>query len=319
MNTFINADSLTEYLGDVFDTEINLFIQNRLLSRMINTEKSLANPKTFREPLKKEAVFESYNMFIVGIVAGIITAVVTFIAAMGFEHGFFGFLNALWRALVFGLIGAAAGTVTLGLGVAVFTKQKNQRSFDQEFQKELAVYKANVDNDKLRVNKELEQKKRLKKEMELLRKRIAESRQNLKKMYDYDVIDKDYRNIYAVSSFYGYLKKGRTHSLGFNGGNGDQGAYNIYENERRLDLIITNTDEILNKLNEVSKNQFVLAEGLRNAQSQIAYLGNEVSGFISQAQSSLENIENSQAMIEYNTRRTADEAGFLKWMAIFSE
>lgn len=227
-------------------------------------------------------------------------------------------LDALWRGLIYGIIAIFIGGISLGSVIGIIRRSIEKSKINKIYENEIAIYKSKLQTDENRVKNENIKKQRLSSEMNLIKQRINESTQNLNKMYSYNILESDYRNIYAVSSIYGYLKKGRTHSLAFNQATGDQGAYNIYENEKRLDKIITNTDVILEKLDTVIQNQYILAEGLRNAQTEINSLSSGVSDFISQTSNSLKNIENSQAMIAYNSERAANEASALKWMALLS-
>ena len=96
---------------------------------------------------------------------------------------------------------------------------------------------------------------------------LADSRRKLREIYSYDILATKYRNIVAVASIYEYLKDGRTHSLDINGS--DEGAYNKFEREIRLNKIITNTDIIIQKLDVVIENQQELASVMSSATKSI--------------------------------------------------
>ncbi len=82
---------------------------------------------------------------------------------------------------------------------------------------------------------------------------LAGVNRSLDRLYGYNVIYPSYRNLIAVSSFYDYLFSGRCDSLA-----GHEGAYNIFENESRLDKIITRVDRISSQLNNIEHNQHAL-------------------------------------------------------------
>lgn len=86
-------------------------------------------------------------------------------------------------------------------------------------------------------------------------------------MYSYNIIFDKYRNIVALSTFYEYLMTGRCESL-----DGVNGAYNIYENEIRLDTIITQLDEIKIKLDEIKQNQYMMYKTMKDIQSSLNHL-----------------------------------------------
>lgn len=315
MNIFNDERDLLKYLESVLDMELNIYIQTKLLERMNNTYNRLGKAKKITYPNRRESdVSVVATMVATGIACGIITAVITLITTMLSVDSFFDFINAVWTALVFGVIGVFAGAIVVGSIIGIIRKGSHQNQLDRQYEIENAKYQKRLENDKKRVDNENSQRSLLANDMSLLKKRLSESKENLRCMYDYDILEHDYRNIYAVSSMYGYLKKGRTHSLGFNEATGDQGAYNIYENERRLDRIITNTEEILERMDQVIQNQYVLAEGLKNAEAEIASLGQGVSKFIYDTGNRLRNIENSQALIAYNTERIDAEARMLSWI-----
>ena len=111
--------------------------------------------------------------------------------------------------------------------------------------------------------------------------------------------------------------KGRTHCLQFNENTGDQGAYNIYESERRLDQIITNTEEILVRFDQVILYQQDLAIGLRDAMGKVDALCGNVNTQLKRIQGSVSNIERSQGVIAYNSECAARELEFMNWMAVW--
>ena len=65
----------------------------------------------------------------------------------------------------------------------------------------------------------------------------------LKTLYGLDVIYEKYRNITAIGSFIDYFASGRCTEFA-----GPDGAYNINENELRLDRITDKMDVIISKL-----------------------------------------------------------------------
>lgn len=93
---------------------------------------------------------------------------------------------------------------------------------------------------------------------------LTSSRQNLEKMYSYNVVFPKYRNYVMVSSLYEYLCAGRCTTL-----EGHEGAYNILELEIRLDRIITRLDDILRNLAAIQANQYTLYSCLQDSNRKI--------------------------------------------------
>ena len=105
-----------------------------------------------------------------------------------------------------------------------------------------------------------------------------------------------YRDIVAVSMFLEYLESKRCSQL-----EGHEGAYNIFENEKLLNHIITKLDVIISKLDDIKQNQHCLYEALRDISSKETALYNEMQG-ISSSLGSIElnaqiNATNTQSLL----------------------
>lgn len=122
-------------------------------------------------------------------------------------------------------------------------------------------------------NQILSQENRIRNE-NVLKEHLAEQRQELIYSYNetqgvlqrlYNVLDSSghlilypkYRDLVPVTMFIEYLDSGRCSRL-----EGHEGAYNIYENEARLNLIITKLDVIIQQLDVIRENQYYLYQTL---------------------------------------------------------
>jgi len=132
----------------------------------------------------------------------------------------------------------------------------------------------------------------------VLDKEIAEAEELLKKtfaarnaLYSYDIIFGKYRNAVALSSFYEYLISGRCSSL-----EGSDGAYNIFENEIRMNRVISQLDTVISSLEDIKQNQFMMYEELRSINESLDSLNYTMD----QALTSIRGIEaNTIQMNEY--------------------
>ena len=191
-----------------------------------------------------------------------------------------------------------------------YERARIRRKWEYDMEKyELAVDK---ENDRLRM--EERQKTALAAEIDSLQRQLSQTNRNLSKLYAYGVLDRDYRNLYAVAVIYSYFCKGRTHSLQFDPRTGDPGAYNLYESERRLNRIITNTEEILSRLDEIAQNQYDLAVSMQNATRQISTLCNKVTAQLNGISRSVAATERNTEIIAYNTACMEAETRFMAWM-----
>jgi len=203
----------------------------------------------------------------------------------------------------------------IGLIVARVMDSRNESERDAEYASELQRYDRLVSEDKKRVEEENRQKCVINSEIQVLYVQSRKSFANLKKMYEYGVIDQMYwHDIVAIASFYQYFRTGRTKSLKFNEETGDQGAYNIYENEKRLNHIITNTDTIIQKLDQIIDNQREIAVALRQAENKISSLNDNVRQISRNATAYLSEIEQNTAISAYNSERQTAELKYLNDM-----
>lgn len=85
-----------------------------------------------------------------------------------------------------------------------------------------------------------------------------------KELYSYNIIYGKYRNIIAISSFLDYLLSGRCETL-----DTKDGAYNIYEQEARTDIIINKMDTIIKSLSQIKNTQYYIYNQLNMANNSL--------------------------------------------------
>ena len=79
----------------------------------------------------------------------------------------------------------------------------------------------------------------------------------IQRYYSVDIIHKKYWNLIAATSIYDYFDTGRCDAL-----TGPHGAYNLFEQESRMDIIITKLGQILSSLHRIEQNQYKLYEAV---------------------------------------------------------
>ncbi len=114
----------------------------------------------------------------------------------------------------------------------------------------------------------------------------------LQKYYDEGVVFEKYRGMVPICMFHEYLQSGRCSSL-----TGHEGAYNIYETELRMNIILVKLDEIIENLKRIEDNQYVLAEAIRESTTEVKKLGYVV-------QNNLESINENTAISAYYSKWT---------------
>lgn len=117
--------------------------------------------------------------------------------------------------------------------------------------------------------KELEQSK--KKIVSVMDLKIAETDGLLTKLYELDEIYPKYRNLPALTSIYEYLVTGRCDSL-----TGPHGAYNLYEDELRKDTVISQLNTVIENLEKIKQNQYMLYQQIKEIQKNTNVIASEL-------------------------------------------
>lgn len=149
-------------------------------------------------------------------------------------------------------------------------------------------------------------------ELDQVNNSIAQTLHTLDIYYQMNIIAPKYQhNLIAISSFHEYLTLERTHSLTFNPG--DSGAYNIYENELRLNVIIGKLDDIIDRLDQIKSKQYSLYQAIQSSNR----TSNQILQATRQSSQRLEAIENNSVISAYNSVLTESNTRYLKWAEMF--
>lgn len=137
----------------------------------------------------------------------------------------------------------------------------------------------------------------------LLDKDVAETEELLKKtfaarneLYACGVIFEKYRDVVALSSFYEYLMSGRCTKL-----EGPDGAYNLYESEIRANRVIAQLDQVIDSLEQIKQNQYMMYSAMKQIGSELEQLNSTMS----KALSAVYSIESNTATTAKNTAQIA--------------
>ena len=84
------------------------------------------------------------------------------------------------------------------------------------------------------------------------------------------------------------------------------GAYNLYENELRQNIIIEKLDVIINSLEQIKANQYLLYEAIQEA--------NQALLDITDMAEKVSNIESNTALTAYNSKVIADNTKVLSYI-----
>ena len=179
------------------------------------------------------------------------------------------------------------------------TKLKKIKDFEQKIESqsnELSFLKEELKKKEKNNNtpsKALGEKHLLDSEIKTAEETLKELFKCRNELYSYNIVFEKYRNIVALSTFYEYLMAGRCETL-----DGVNGAYNIYENELRLNTIIT-------KLDEIKENQFIIYNKLRDIDSSLNALNNTMATAVSSLDTISKNTSDMKVYLDDISKNTA--------------
>lgn len=239
----MNTSDLKEYLDMVVNMEKNIYMQAELLQNLKARIDGLGHACVFQRPEapRRTDEKESLKVYGISIIAGIALV----------YYGYYITDLPSW-IFIFGLVMMLAGIFisikSLFLGIMELSKaEKAEEEYETKiikYERACEKYEKNMRKDQERVQKENEEKAILTSELQSLQRINEKSRQTLSEIYSADIIFPKYRNLAMVCRFQEYIASGRCNKL-----EGYDGAYNLLENELRLDRISIQLNDITRQLN----------------------------------------------------------------------
>lgn len=104
-----------------------------------------------------------------------------------------------------------------------------------------------------------------------MRTPLTESRDLLQRYYSNDIIYAKYRTLPALTSIYEYFITGRCEEL-----TGPHGAYNMYEDELRKDTVISQLNKVIENIEQIRQNQYMLYQEVKKIQQNTAVIVSEL-------------------------------------------
>ena len=315
----MNSKVLKKYIRNIYKLEASIYAQKLLYNKIQDKIIDLKNydgegfytKRSYSGLLSNYSIFEDgmvdyfYTLLGTPILGAIVGAVIGIIISVIFH--FVGFIDGLFYGAVLGAsIAFAIFFIVTMITIVLYIKDlikihKHNQLVEQENKRVEISNIEKIKNTELMIDKLVD-------EQNVIKEKINETQQILYEYYNQNIVYPKYRNFVAISSFYEYLSSGRCSQL-----TGHEGAYNIYENEIRLDRIILKLDEVIERLDEIKANQHMLYSEISKANSQIY----ELSERINNAACKLDNIESNTAVSAYYGRISAENTEFLKWVRVF--
>ena len=136
---------------------------------------------------------------------------------------------------------------------------------------------------------------------------LVETRQLLDQLYAMDIIFPKYRNMVAICTMYEYFAAGRCTEL-----TGANGAYNLYEQELRQNLIINQLEQVNANLEQVKQNQYILYQGIMETNQALQSMSHDIRGILNLTT----DIAESSKVTAFCSKITAANTEALKYIAL---
>lgn len=153
-------------------------------------------------------------------------------------------------------------------------------------------------------------------EYDNIKKNLDKTSNLLQQYYNVNIIYRKYRRLPYIASFIEYFESGRCDSF-----EGHEGAYNILENDIKYDNIIDRMDIIIERLDNISSNQYVLYSGLRECNKNIRQVLNQIinstNSLEKQINSEFNAMDNKLSSIEYANYITANNTQYLSMLETY--
>lgn len=214
-----NAE-LKEYLGMCVDLEKQVYTQDRMVATLKNSISSMNGEKTVYQVPEEEINDQTWGKwFLHSLPFIVIVAIDIYGGIYLMERGgpFMGLM--MWGG---GAVFAWLDTVFVRFPPSAEEKMQAKKEYDDA----LVEYCKATDEEEKRVARQLRKRALLQSQLKSLQAANRQTKENLQKLYNYNIIHPKYRGLIPVCSLYGYFDTGVCTQL-----EGHEGAYNKYDTE----------------------------------------------------------------------------------------
>lgn len=307
----LSLDECKEYVKNIKNLEVLCYQLERLrqsLQKKLNhaeyERKQAASVKPAEKPERNglaENIFLSIIIAILAALAGAIAGVVIgffrwIFSGEGFFHNFANGMDEPFKPYLISTV--VFLSLFLGIPAFLLFLYSGVKS-DSELEISLEKYERQEKERLAQIDKKETQVTVLRTSIQQCEQELIEAKTVLRKYYDLNFIYPKYRGIVPICTIYEYLESGRCFSL-----LGHEGAYNKYDNELHMNLIIEKLDDIIYSLDDIRASQRMLVNEIKRSNAMIDNLCN-----------SMANIEQNTALTQYYSKVTATNTSYLAWLA----
>lgn len=292
---------LTEYLGILLDMEKEQETETQLIEKVKIQVDALGIAKEIEAPVRnvpekpgeplmgeiknKKEIYNLTSNLTMVVILGLILLVVGFnmigYGAVALGVSFLGLVIAGGSFLYMQILISEENETEERNKKILAENSKKQKNYQErlhvyeheyaqktnEYENAYKEYKVKVEEENKRLVREEQEKAVLNTTLQQITVRKSKGAKALGKLYDMDVVYPKYRNLSMISSLYEYFASGRCSTL-----EGHEGAYNILEQEIRLDHIVLRLDQVIVNLEKIRQNQYMLYEAMQSVNANVSRL-----------------------------------------------
>lgn len=288
-----------EYIRNIKDLEISCYQLRRLQDGLENElrraeiRKRELSTEKIEEPLQDSLIKDLFLSVAAGLFYGTVPGVV-----LGFIFGITSIDRFFKLALT--LVGIFSGFIATFFFINSLIESKNYKKTNQEKREKYEIAKQrhvqNISSNNARLHLIPTEIKKCNEEYE-------KTKDLLRQYYNLNFIYPKYRGMVPVCTLYEYLESGRCFSL-----IGHEGAYNLYESELRMNLIIEKLDDIIYRLDDIQSSQRMLVNEIKRSNAMIDNICKSVV-----------NIAQNTELTQYYSKITATNTAYLAWLAYLDQ
>lgn len=273
-------DALLEYIKTAIEIETDIATQERIISEC-QKEISRRKPELHlkRIPQRPEYVAENDEALPIGvirilIVSGIgMTVISLYGLCVGYMSNFWKMKDQAESGLLVALLIGLGLIIAPCMNIHKIEKAKRiNAKLDKEYSKKWGVVEYKNTEIKADYDRALHEWEESGSEVVgAIQPHLDETRALLARHYAENLIYPKYQNLPALTSIYEYFITGRCEGL-----TGPYGAYNLYEDEIRKDTVISQLNRVVENLEQIRQNQYMLYTKVCTIQQEAAAIRNEL-------------------------------------------
>lgn len=302
---------LLEYVKCIYDVEASIFLQKRAYAVVnkeynkaiscYNKSKMLAYKKTSSP--RNDDIDLQFGAILSFVFSLSIVLIILFPSIKSMHIGIITALKAFFGGIILGpILGYTLGWFFQKVRNSIRNRQYIEKATMENVAIEAKNKKIKEQNEANR-SKAIKAAEPIRKQLLRIKKDCGKTEEIKNQLYAKNIIYEKYRNFVAVSAFYEYLASGRCTQL-----EGPFGAYNKFEEELRLGIIIAKLDDVLHSLNRIEKNQAMLYNAIQRANENLLHIERGIRNI----SSSMSDIETNTEISAYNSEITRNNIEFMK-------